>query len=328
MEEPSSAELLEPSSALVVETDSGLICANSNGYLSWWMQCYGKLPSPTSFSAFYRQRLENTYSKILRSTPSIKIDTPFVYLSTVYTGWNIGHELSTLFHALAAYLSVKASPAFDTGLRSDLCIGTSLANLDKSSNSRDLLYSLISSTKVIDLPPGRLCYCPKIITPPTSYLHLYSSTVFHIVDLFVSLVQTNPVINHDVMIKTQGADRFAICKREQNRFERPAGIMPLWVENRLKDIGFFIIDPEQLTLLEIIYIISKSAKYLLMGSGAVQYAHKVFVSPDVRVRLLFDHENCPPRHPGQDLHTGIPELEWTSHDHWNAALAKIKSEVI
>ena len=74
--------------------------------------------------------------------------------------------------------------------------------------------------------------------------------------------------------------------------------------------------------MDIVYLLH-NGKQLLFGSGAIQYAHKIFASRQARIHLLFDQPNYPAYYGHEEILHGIPEHLWAHDEHWHALLNKL-----
>ena len=113
-----------------------------------------------------------------------------------------------------------------------------------------------------------------------------------------------------------------LCKQESHTSARRLGVMPNWVQAELGQRSWFIIDPEKMALSEVIYLLSHASEVLL-GSGAIQYAHKLFINDSAKIHLLFDKPNYRSNPHKHETRVNIPEHRWNEDAQWQRLLASL-----
>jgi len=237
----------------------------------------------------YFLRLNNLCNSLFHSKQSAIIDRPIIVLSPVYTGFNFGHDLSVILITLLSY-RVALERSCQLGIApSQLVLGVSRSSLCRSPNSWALLNYLIPHSHILDLRPDTVYYLENAVELPSSYFCLHREDLLKpLVEYIINVAVPNPIAKYLLhpIIKQCGG-RFVLCKRASHHTARKSGIMPSWVEESLRLEGWYIIDPEHLSLVEIIFLL-QHANHLLVGSGAIQYIHKTFANREAHVYLLFD----------------------------------------
>jgi hypothetical protein len=242
-------------------------------------------------------------------------------LSPVYSGWNFGHELSTILMVFLAFQTAIGNSGRLDFHPDDLILGVSKQSLANSPNSQAVLRQLFPPNRIVDLKKGNAYHLARAIEPPSSFFHLHREDLLRPVFSFlISIANSNPLIKALCAQRILDSDgHFVLCKRAGHSAVRKQGIMPLWVEEKLRLDHWCIIDPERLSLFEIIFLL-QHAKSVLMGSGSIQYAHKMFVNREANIYLLFDGPNYPAYSGQKQTSVGIPEHDWNNDSCWDHLL--------
>jgi hypothetical protein len=314
---------IEPQAGLAVRASDFALCEDANGYLTWFYYTgFEANPRQQSTKIFYKNHLENCYNKILNSETIHDCDDKesiFVYLSPVYSGWNIGHELSVIVYTSIAYNEcVKKFPEKNVKLL------VSKQAIGNSENTKIILDSLFPKNKIVFLETDIVYQFDNLVVPPANYFHLQNSNypghpgqVDQVNDIFNILIENSKVYREKyskIISDCQG--KFILSKLEVHSAFRKEGILPSNISDKLQKNNWYVIDPEKINFLEVVYLLSQSKKVLL-GSGAIQYAHKYFISSDSDIFLLFDgNHNYPQyRHQKIEKRLMIPQTG-VSNDFW------------
>lgn len=310
-----------PSASIVVDTDYLKICPNSNGYLSWWAinsYEFNRFPDLNHFSYFYFEKLNHCLNELTKSKSHIEINEPAIYLDTTYSGWNIGHDISVILHTALAYYEIVKNDEYKNTL-----VVVNYDNIKKSKNTLNLIELLFPLSKIIKIKSNVSYRFKQFISPPAAFYHLhhkkFKDKLIEITNKIVNGIGNIEYLN-DIIKKYDG--RFVLCKRESHTFVRNWGILPCKIEKKIEENNWLLIDPENYSLFEIIYLLQNS-KILFLGSGAIQYAHKMFISKDCQIFLLFNGHNY---HMDFDLKEeciNIPESDSLNLVHWEKFLEKL-----
>ncbi|MFN9643723.1 MAG: hypothetical protein ACK6BG_01065 [Cyanobacteriota bacterium] len=310
-----------PAPCLVLEEETGKISASCNGFIDWWLTIHG-MPKPDDI---YWRRLDECYTLLQLPSRFTVVDQPLVYLSPVYHGWNIGHDLSVTLFTLLAYQKTLQN-ADRLGLRTeDLGVAVSCASLSKSVNIDAVLRSFVPQNRIFDMQPGVAYNFTSLILPPNCFFNLEYDIemVRPLTEHLKRQINSNPIYQAALdSIIHNCAGRFVLCKQESHTSARRLGMMPTWVQAELSQRSWFIIDPEKMALFEVIYLLSHASEVLL-GSGAIQYAHKLFIGDSARIHLLFDNPNYRANPHQQENRVNIPEHRWNEDPQWQRLLASL-----
>lgn len=317
---------IEPQVGLAVRASDFALYEDANGYLSWFHDT-GLEESLSSKKIFYKNHLENCYNKILNSEIVCDCDDKesiFVYLSPLYSGWNIGHELSVIVYTVIAYNEcIKKFPEKNVKLL------VSKQAIGNSENTKIIIDSLFPKDKMVFLETDIVYQFDNLVVPPTNYYHLQNSNspgqpgqVDQVNDILDILIEKSKVYHEKYSkIISDCLGKFILSKLEVHAAFRKEGILPSNILDKLQKNNWYVIDPEKINFLEVVYLLSQSKKVLL-GSGAIQYAHKYFISSDADIFLLFNGHNYPPySHQKIEKTLMIPQTG-ASNDLWISKLGE------
>jgi hypothetical protein len=311
----------DPAACVVVDEATKEVCSTCNGFVEWWLSVVGL---PSQVDAYWR-RLDHCYMTLMSQSQREQIDRPLVYLPPVYAGWNMGHDLSVLLVTILAFRRAVQEEVGHRQPQERVALGVSQSTLRRSPNSLAILNAFVPQNRIVELVPNLPYRFSNLIAPPCCFFHLHrEALVAPMVDHLVVTAKSSPVIQSiwsPVIEQCKG--KFVLCKRSSHAAVRRQGIMPAWVEQSLHQNGWFILDPEQADIFEMIYLL-QNASTLLLGSGAIQYTHKIFVSRQATIHLLFDNPNYPAYSGHEEIRHRIPELDWDNDTHWRRLLEKLK----
>lgn len=314
----------EPQTALAIRSSDFALCEDANGYLNWFFHT-GLQESP--IKKFYIEHLEKCYETILNSEIEQICDDKesiFVYLSPVYSGWNIGHELSVIVYTAIAYNEcVKKFP------EKNIKLLVSKQAIGNSENTKLIIDNLFPKDKILFLETDIVYEFENLVVPPANYFHLHNSNypeesggddlVNQILNVLIEKSKVYSEKYSKIISDCQG--KFILSKLETHTAFRKEGIIPTDILNRLQENKWYVIDPEKINFLEVVYLLSQSKKVLL-GTGAIQYAHKYFIHPDADIFIIFFGQNYPQySHHKKEKMLLIPE-SCSSHQEWITKLGE------
>lgn len=320
---------IEPQAGLAVRSSDLALCEDANGYLTWFYHTgFGLNSWQRATKTFYKNHLENCYNKILNSEIVYDCDDKesiFVYLSPVYSGWNIGHELSVIVYTVIAYNEcVKKFPEKNVKLL------VSKQAVGNSENTKIIINSLFPKDKIIFLETDIVYEFENLVVPPANYFHLQNSNYpgqpgqVDQVDCILDILIEKSKVYHEkyskIISDCQG--KFVLSKLEVHTAFRKEGILPSSISDKLQKNNWYVINPEKINFLEVVYLLSQSKKVLL-GSGAIQYAHKYFISSDADIFVLFygNHNYPDYKHQKIKKQLMIPQTG-ASNDLWISKLGE------
>lgn len=304
---------INPQTALVL-SDAGMIYEDANGYLNWFNKSgFSKNALNAPKVTFYKKLLEECYQKISSAEKIFKVKkdgTYYLYLSPVYSGWNIGHDLSTLVYTCLSY--IIASKKYP---EKSIKVVVSSQAISASNNTSDLISILFPRDELVLIEPEKLYEFDNFIIPPACYFHLQNriyplaggclSEINHILDYIIkhckNLFHGNSVMNK-LIEECDG--KFILSKLERHNAFRKEGIMPDKVVDKFVSSGWQVIDPEKHTFFEVVYLLS-NAKKVLLGSGAIQYAHKYFINENALIYIIFGGKH---NYPQYNKHNNPPRM--------------------
>lgn len=317
-----------PTASISLRKADLAMCINTNGYLSWWGD-RGILPEETHKSWFYSELIRECNEEVRANPRSKKFDLDngiVIPLSTVYSGWNQGHDLSVIVYTHIAYLkTIEKFP------EKNVFIAVNSYSLANARNTAHLINYLFPTDKIILVNPGVVYEFPNYVTPPTNYFNLNGSIrhkqhqhieqnndeplVTQTLDYLVTCVKTNPIHRaklHGIIDECGG--KFILAKTAAHKAARKEGIVPDFVLESLSKRGkWYVINPESLSLMEIIFLLSHATE-VIMGSGGIQYTHKYFVNRDAQIYTLFFSSHTYPAYHGQkEVNIGMDEVKTTKH---------------
>lgn len=276
-----------PCAVIAIDTEFKNVIGDSNGYFSWWTSTlsYNSPALDTSLSAignFMKEGVERINSPL---EEVIKIDSPVFFLSNAYTGWNFGHDLSTMLFAIRSYKELKKLYR-----EIDIPLLVSSERLALSENTSDLIKLMLPNSPLIEVPAGKIFECKTLFMPSNCYFHLHTQNGFVLTQDLKNIILKST--HNRNLSESDFGKNLILCKLETHQATRPSGIFEYWAINRLKNssFNFEVLDPEKISFTNIISLLSV-ANRVILGSGGIQYAHRNFITPDADVFFLFDGPN-------------------------------------
>jgi hypothetical protein len=216
------------------------------------------------------------------SKDEIQVPDKMFYLANDYTGWNIGHDLSSTLFALESYMALCERDPQAGYAQVVLCEET----LERSPNTRSLIELFIPKERWFLAKSDRAYVFHRLVVPPCRYFHLLSPKGSHL--LRAALTRFLKARNLECTKDVSRIKNVILVKRESHSAARRSGIMPEWVIEAISDIwpGWYILDPEVMPIFEIGMILG-GAERLILGNGAIAYAHLGFINPSAYVYSLF-----------------------------------------
>jgi len=249
-------------------------------------------------------------------------------LSTVYSNWNQGHELSVMVYTHLAYRkTIEKYP------NKKVYIAVSSQAVPASRNTTQLINYLFPTDRVLFVKTNTVYYFNQFVSPPTNYFNLNFvrrhnhvgdvPEVTKTLDYLVDCVKNNPL--HEVRLKPildKCGGKFVLAKTEYHKAARKSGIVPNFVlDNLKKHGGWYVINPEELSLMEVIYLLSHATE-VIMGSGSIQYTHRYFINREAQIYTLFTgSHNYPPYEGQKEKSLGFTE-DKTSKEKWKSFLRR------
>jgi len=314
-----------PNACIARNKFTELISANFNGFISYWQRT-GDLPKDENSLAYkYSERLVRALTEI-NNKKKFSIKDPVIVLSPVYSGWNFGHELSILLWTLLCFRKSLLKP---NECSSELKFAISSTTFKKSPNTLALLNLFIPTSELLILEPDTVYDFSNLIIPPSCEFHLYGleneNNLKSITQFITKTVCSNPIMHtkwNTLIDRHHG--KFVLCKSISHKSFRPSGILPPEISDMLTKNNWYIINPEILGIFDIIYLLQNST-HIVLGTGAIQYAHKLFIPKNTFLYQLFlSPHNYQRDIKNYQVNLDIPESSWSDLKHWNEFKTRIE----
>ena len=277
-----------PQYALLVTDRENRIVLNSNGHLTHYVhnkRSHG--PIAPQHTPQYILGLTYFYNKIVKdSADIINITEPMFYLANVYSGWNIGHDLSATLYAIESYLAFCDANPYCSALR----IVLSEDAVNKSKNISDLIELYIPRNRWFLAKSDVIYKFRYLDVPPTKHFSLLAP-------------QGQKLLTEAVNLAAKQSDRFymrdaspnprnvILVKLEKHTAVRRSGVMPDWVISKILELwpGWVVLNPEELHFFKIAEILSQCER-VIIGNGAIAFAHVGLINAAATIYVPFrDH---------------------------------------
>ena len=312
---------IKPTVTLSLRKSDYAMNSNTNGYLTWWSEV-NWYPQNGHHSYPYSQLLAdcNDHIRSIDEVSSFYPNAIVIPFCSVYSNWNQGHELS-----VAAYTYIAYTKTVEMYPDSEVYLAVRSKALEGSQNTRDLIKCLFPEDRILELDTDTLYEFERFVSPPANDYYLNNNTlrggkngkdeplVSEALDKIQEYARENTELHRN-------SDKFALVKTEEHRSYRKSGIVPKYVLDSLESDGWYVINPEKLSFMEVISLLG-NAKKVLFGSGAVQYAHKYFPSRDAIIYRLFNTRNYPAYDGQTEVKLELPEDNATEQQWKNVLIA-------
>jgi hypothetical protein len=296
-----------PQYTLLVTDRDNRIVLNSNGHLTYLVQSersYG--PIAPQHTPHYIRGIAHFYNKIVKDSANVvNVTEPMFYLANVYSGWNIGHDLSATLYAIESYLAFCDENPYCSALR----IVLSEDSINKSKNISDLIELYIPRNRWFLAKSDVIYQFRYLDVPPTKHFSLL-------------VPQGQKLLTEAVNLALKQSDRYymqdaspnplnvILVKLEKHTAARRSGVVPDWVISKILELwrGWVVLNPEELHFFKIAEILSQCER-VVIGNGAIAYAHvglinsaatiyvpfrdhRYTISPDQSIFLDIDGDQC------------------------------------
>ena len=231
---------------------------DSTGYLIW--------PENTN-----KQHWFDVMDNMLKLPISNVENRVAILVCNAYTGWNFGHNLSTMLFCIRDTLKHYENGAFIVVNARTLktCLHTAtLLRLYFPDESRWLI-----------IPEDIVVHFTSLVIPNNHWYHLQHEDAIPIIsDLGTRLMHTTDTPNMST------PDRVALFKFDIHKSARRMDMLDESTIVALRDLGWCVPDIESMNILELIRIL-RACQVCICGTGAINYAHRRFISPDAHIVL-------------------------------------------
>jgi hypothetical protein len=247
---------------------------DSTGYLCWRENVFGHTPW-----AAVAQRMLDTYGSTEEQHGCVAVESrACVLVANAYTGWNLGHNLSTLFWCLWDMRhQLEDHP--------EIMIVLNRRTFDLCPCTRDLLGALVpSQERWLFLEEDTVYRFTDLIIPHNHFFDLHHAEMPTIIRTLL-----DPSRSGSAMMGFPSAPIpcVALFKLEHHPAARGWEVMRDAAVDALRQRGWYVPDVLSTPILELIRVLQR-CRVCLIGTGAVNYAHRCFINANASVVLWCD----------------------------------------
>lgn len=196
---------------------------------------------------------------------------PHFLMTSWYTAQNPGHNLSHLLRAVAEYETQCPTAK----------IVVDSASYKRCKLTQELMRFYGWEDRIVSVAPDTVVSFENLVVPPNFFDSFHTTECLPYVDLFIQRIKIQkPPTPPPPRLKV------VVCKLPHHTCMASTGYLHTNARRSFEKEGWTVIDVEKKPLVEIVWILHHCT-HIYFGTGAVNYAHRRFVSPKAKMGFLF-----------------------------------------